>query len=146
MPCITRWSYLSSAGGGVGGTGSPFGGSGSFGKSGSFIFRVRSNCFLVFLFIHPRRLVGGGVFGAVGKGTGSGLGGGCRGLGSRLLFSSLSMPLVGILPRVMVELFWKIKNKNMKKMKNWNSEELDMSKVHKSPCPLAPPLAWSKCK
>ena len=94
-------SYLSSAGGGVGGADSTIGGSGSFGISGSFILRALSTAFLVFLLIQDRLLVGGGVFGAVGRGTGSGLGGGCRGLGSRLLFSSLSVPLVGILPRDM---------------------------------------------
>ena len=55
--------------------------------------------------MHARCLLGGGVFGAVGRGMGSGLGGGCRGLGSRLLFSSLSVLLVGILPSDMVELF-----------------------------------------
>ena len=85
----------------MGGADSTFGGSGSFGISGSFIFRALSTGFLVFLLIQDRLLVGGGVLGAVGRGTGSGLGGGCRGLGSRLLFSSLSVPLVGILPRDM---------------------------------------------
>ena len=91
------------------GSGSILGGSGSFGMSASFIFLGLSVGFLVFLVTHARLLVGGGDLGAVGKGMGSGLGGGCRGLGSRLLFSSLSSPPVGMLPSDSVGFFYNAK-------------------------------------
>ena len=70
-------TYLSTAGGGGVGSGSVLGGSGSLGISGSFIFRgCFSIGFLVFLETQVLLLVGGGDFGAVGRGIGSGLGGG----------------------------------------------------------------------